>query len=975
MRNERNVINSTITPDDAADLHSTEALLALHDTQFVQMAYLVLLGRTADAEGLTYYLTRLRNGVDKSQIVAEMKFSAEGRLYSRPITGLEAVLKSYSWLKSPVKRSMVRMRNGLGRHEEILSGLRVLDNQLFRQRDSLESGLFDVNQRVADISEKMQELEQDVEQGILNIQQSFQKQLDEQWVRAQIVDSKVDGQLEEISRQLTEHKSVFGDQIARHQVHISDLEIRLSSQLESLNAQVSHQHSLSAEYELQMVGRLDGLSQQFTEQQKLLEQQLINQQSASLSREADLSARLDELTQQLMQLNAARDALQQQEQEALISANAPTVTKEYRVAVRPLTFALPDLATEPKISIVVVQYHKSDVTGRCLRSLFRYTDMHDVEILVVDNGSAMEHVEALKTEFGDAIRILRLETNRLFGEGNNIGVEAARGELIVLMNNDIVVTAGWLGNLLPHLARNVGIVAPTFLYPDGRVQESGATVDEQGYPTQNLKFGKQSELPRNPFDCDYVSAALILMRKQDFLTVGGFALEYEPAYYEDVDLCLKIKARRLSVRCIPKVRVYHVENATSGSFPFGASIPSLLTMTRNVLVSRWHDYLQCRIADNLNTPSQSKLIPLEKLAYANDKPTALLYLPTIGLNEQTRYAMTIAHVLKDSHRLIFSSIDRYSRLRLWQLASHWGLSVADVENIAWDELPVDQEWDRVFVFGSTLFPSIASISDSSIYICDFPTDLRNPTWAHQVLSQGYQYWCQSEWIKHTFSEQGWVDSKKIKVLPQPVSRYSEAASKENIILSVGKFTNYNQQSRLIEAFARLASTGYFDDWQLVLMGSPGSLPHELAYLTHCMEQAEPLAVSFIFDDTVAKLSDLYGRASVYWHGAGLGVDADNQPELLDRAGVAALEAISAGCSVFIPNKGTVYEWMCAAPDHVYTCSNMDDLVSLMVEIKRSTGFDSSGARERIATWLQNRDLEQFANKVLLATELTDPEAV
>lgn len=984
--NERSMVCPSVpNAEEATGLQSVDALMAYHDEAFVRMAYFVLLGRAIDSDGLNYFLSRLRTGIDKAQILAEIKFSPEGQVYVTSLAGLDVVLKSYGWLKSPVLGRLVRIRKRLDSGDTILCRLRALDNQLFRQQDSLETKLCHVDKHVGYTSENLTLFEHKVEREIAVLQQQLREQYVDQLSTSALFEEHTAKRLDGFNHGLSEQQTVLAQQLTAHQVALNGLEDQFVIRLDGLAQQITGQQTLLTQKLTAQQAASAVLERQFDSKLDDLTLRMIEQQVTSASLEAQLVNRLDGLTlqiseqqavlaQQLALLNAASEAKQQQEEEAVVTENMPREIKEYRVAVRPLSGELPGLAAMPKVSIVVVQYQKSDVTSRCLRSVFRYTDMQDVEVVVVDNGSEIGHVEALEREFGTSIRILRLETNRLFGEGNNIGVEAAHGELIVLMNNDVAVTAGWLSTLRPHLRMGIGIVAPTFLYPDGRVQECGADVDEQGYSTQNFKFGKQSDLnlPRDPFDCDYVSAALMLLRKQDFLAVGGFALEYEPAYYEDVDLCLKITACQLSIRCVPHVRVYHVENATSVSYPFGASLTTLLTITRNVLVSRWHHYLQNRKPANLNSRFHSDLISLENLTSDTDLPTALFYLPTIGLDEITRYAMTIAHTLGTTHQLIFTSSESCSRLRLWQLAHHWGLNVSTVQNLVWDKLPVDWQWDKVFVFGTTLFPSIASLSDHSVYVCDFPVDTKAPVWAHQVLVGGYQYWCQSEWIKYSLCEDGWVEPERIKVLPLPVHRFA-TAEKENIILSVGSFVNHNQQHVLIEAFERLASSGYFDDWRLILMGSPGSQSHELVYLQHCMEKAEELPVGFIFDDSVEKLNDLYSRAAVYWHGAGLGVDASSQPEQLDRAGVAALEAASAGCSVFIPNSGTVFEWMCSAPDGVYTCANIDDLVSLMVEIKRSTGFDPGIAKERIAAWLEDRDMAHFVHRVLSECQNPDGE--
>jgi glycosyltransferase involved in cell wall biosynthesis len=237
--------------------------------------------------------------------------------------------------------------------------------------------------------------------------------------------------------------------------------------------------------------------------------------------------------------------------------------------------------------------------------------------------------------------------------------------------------------------------------------------------------------------------------------------------------------------------------------------------------------------------------------------------------------------------------------------------------------------------------------------------------ANQLLMNGYQYWCQSEWVKSNLCDPGWIGSERVTVLPVAVSRFAANVDKESIILSVAKFTADGQQLLLIETFKRLIMSGGFDDWRLVLVGTRSPLPDDLAYLSHCMAQAEGWAVEFVFDDAIDVLRSMYTRATVYWHGPGLGVDAVATPVLTDSAGVAALEAVSAGCHVFIPNAGSVFEWLRDAPEGVYACASVEEVVNLMLDVNQGLSWEATAAPA--ADWLQGHTLQNFSEAVL--TEL------
>jgi glycosyltransferase involved in cell wall biosynthesis len=157
-------------------------------------------------------------------------------------------------------------------------------------------------------------------------------------------------------------------------------------------------------------------------------------------------------------------------------------------------------------------------------------------------------------------------------------------------------------------------------------------------------------------------------------------------------------------------------------------------------------------------------------------------------------------------------------------------------------------------------------------------------------------------------------------------------AKSLCVVAVARFAPDNQQLMLIAAFARLVQTGHFADWRLQLVGARCPQPEALDYLSQCVEKAQGLAIDFVFSPTEHELRELYGQAAVYWHGTGLGVDEASAPERLDRAGLSALEALSAGCKVFIPNSGTVREWCEEAQGEVYLCADVDVLVDKMLAI-------------------------------------------
>src|ERR1035437_5459971 len=212
-------------------------------------------------------------------------------------------------------------------------------------------------------------------------------------------------------------------------------------------------------------------------------------------------------------------------------------SQAYLAAIAPIDLppiALRQQLTSPKYSIVILQLNQAQLTINCINSILRNTPLQELEIVVVDNGSSQENIAAL-APYRDCIRLLEVGVNRHYGEGNNLGIEFAKGEFVILMNNDIVVTAGWLETIAVELKEGVGAVGPCLLFADELVQEAGGYMRANGSEERRYRQMQTDVLPVDPVECDYVSAALLLMRRRDFLAVGGFDLYWEPAYYDDVD--------------------------------------------------------------------------------------------------------------------------------------------------------------------------------------------------------------------------------------------------------------------------------------------------------------------------------------------------------------------------------------------------------------------------------------------------------
>ncbi|WP_345782614.1 glycosyltransferase, partial [Dokdonella sp.] len=222
-------------------------------------------------------------------------------------------------------------------------------------------------------------------------------------------------------------------------------------------------------------------------------------------------------------------------------------------------FALPTSET-PRVSIIVPVYNKIAYTGACLRSIAEQAGPTPFEVIVVDDGSTDATAQRLAGIAG--LRLLRNERNLGFIGSCNAGAAAARGDCVLFLNNDTVVTEGWLEALVRCLeeAPDAGLVGAKLVYPDGRLQEAGGIVFDDGSGWNVGRFDEPDD-PRYGFrrEVDYCSGAAIVLRRELFEQLGRFDTRYTPAYYEDTDLAFAVRAAGLKVWYEPAATVVHFE--------------------------------------------------------------------------------------------------------------------------------------------------------------------------------------------------------------------------------------------------------------------------------------------------------------------------------------------------------------------------------------------------------------------------------
>jgi GT2 family glycosyltransferase len=231
--------------------------------------------------------------------------------------------------------------------------------------------------------------------------------------------------------------------------------------------------------------------------------------------------------------------------------------------IGPLRFAA---CQEPIISIVIPVFNQPLYTYSCLKSIAVNTVDPPYEVIVVDDCSDPETMEMLRMV--ENIRVLRNETNLGFIKSCNRGAGEAKGQYLVILNNDTIVTKGWLQALLKtyEFDSETGLVGCKLIYPDGQLQEAGGIFWKDGSAWNYGKLDDQNKPAYNYIrEVDYCSGACLMIPRQLFHDAGMFDEGYAPAYYEDADLAFKVREMGRKVYYQPGAVVVHFEGITSGT--------------------------------------------------------------------------------------------------------------------------------------------------------------------------------------------------------------------------------------------------------------------------------------------------------------------------------------------------------------------------------------------------------------------------
>ena len=262
---------------------------------------------------------------------------------------------------------------------------------------------------------------------------------------------------------------------------------------------------------------------------------------------------------------------------------------EVDAAAQALSFPSP---AAPKASIVIPAYNNLTYTLECLAALSAAGGLDAAEVIVIDDASQDRTAEVLAKVPG--LKLIVNPENLGFIRTCNRAAEAATGEFVIFLNNDVQVRDGWLGALLAPFAdwERVGATAPKMLFPDGRLQEAGARIGLDG-TSEMIGLFEDPNLARwnTRREVDYASGACLAVRREVFAELGGFDMAFVPAYCEDADLCFRLRQRGLRIVYEPTAEIVHHLSITAESIDSSYKL-RLATRNQQTFVQRWAEDLE-----------------------------------------------------------------------------------------------------------------------------------------------------------------------------------------------------------------------------------------------------------------------------------------------------------------------------------------------------------------------------------------------
>lgn len=252
----------------------------------------------------------------------------------------------------------------------------------------------------------------------------------------------------------------------------------------------------------------------------------------------------------------------------------------------------------PRITVIIPTRDYLDVLKVAIDGLEHRTDYPNLEIIIADNESSQPETLSYFSDVKElGVQVVRCHGAFNYSEINNTAVAASTGEYVLLLNNDIsIIDSGWLKEMLQYFAESdVGVVGAKLLYPDGTLQHAGVVLGIGGVAGHRYvrsagnepgAFGRLTLAQ----DVGAVTGACLLIRRTVFDNVGGLDADNLAVAFNDVDLCMRVRAAGYRVVWTPFAVLEHHESKSRGSDLIGAKAERFRVETR-FMRAKWGSQL------------------------------------------------------------------------------------------------------------------------------------------------------------------------------------------------------------------------------------------------------------------------------------------------------------------------------------------------------------------------------------------------
>lgn len=602
----------------------------------------------------------------------------------------------------------------------------------------------------------------------------------------------------------------------------------------------------------------------------------------------------------------------------------------------------------PKISVIIVNYKKPIMTALAVYVVAKALCNYEHEIILFDNEASSFWMEFFYRYFKNirSLKTLFSAKNLYFGEANNLAMDVASGDYILFLNNDAFIKKEYLDKLVLILDKNsnYSAVCPMFIGKDAIVSEVGGYISEFGDVLQKgkgLPYDKNfSEINYKNlvYEVEYGSAACLLVRKEALKLLGGFDYFYEPLYYEDTDLCMRIRDFGMKIGCVPSSVCLHLENTTTREF-LADSFYKQIASSRQKFLQRW-----------VYGKSDKRRLP--HFQEGRKEHTLALYTPfEINIGGGENYILTIGEALSEEYNVVLISEAKPSQTRVYFVMQDLGVKPYPLTIYSAEEAEC-LSFDICVVMGNEFAPHKIPNAKIIYYHCQFPFPMHNGNnYSHlSLVKKIHKYIVNSKFTKKNvlLESEKYAQNIACSVLYPPCQDLVDGinlieckrAEKELInFVSVGRF-QLNGHNKRQDFIAREMSSLSYKNKEIYtkIIGGLKNKPEDLVFYEDIKRQNLFNVELKINVERTVLVQDLIS-AHYYIHAAGYGVDVKNEPYKCEHFGISLVEAMSAGCIPIVFGEGGPYE-ICKDSKIGYIFKNKKDFEEIILEIvtKNRSGY-------------------------------------